>query len=225
MYKKVSLFLIIIFLVLITFGGTLFVCYNKILNNEKIEDTSIYSNILDGWNNTLGTVPEVLNKYYYVKPIGQMIIATDANNNYIYAFGDEERFYKMGTSIFATDANNNYIYASAGDATYHYLYYATSSNPVYDYMYTYNQNGSQYFTFDDFDGKYTYLSNEKNQPLLSGNEDNNKVEVVNFNKNAKIYYLVILASIGLASIILISALTTFIIGRVKTKKNEQKIVL
>lgn len=92
-------------------------------------------------------------------------------------------------------------------------------------MYTYNQNGSQYFTFDDFDGKYTYLSNEKNQPLLSGNEDNNKVEVVNFNKNAKIYYLVILVSIGLALTILISASVTYIIGKAKAKKNEQKIIL
>lgn len=217
MYKKVSLFLLIVFLVIGAFSGTILFCYNMLVNNEKIEDASIYTNIIDGWNNTLGEKPEVLKVNYYLEPIGQMIFATDANNNYMYAFGDGERFYKEGTKTFAKDKDNNYIYASAGDATYKYLFYATSTNKNYDYMYV-NSRGDQYFTFNKFDGPIEFVKNDKNQKVVYNNENLNELSDVNFNKDAKIYYLVALVASGIGILVLIGLLVVFITGKIMERK-------
>ena len=218
MYKKVSLFLLVVFLVLTVFSGTIAYCYSMLINNTKVEDSSIYTNIIEGWSKNFNKQAPVLNKFYYVEPIGQIMFATDANNNYLYAFNDGDRFMKFGTTTYAKDKNNNYIYASYGDATYKYFYYATSSDDKYEYMYA-EEEGGKYFTFDTVDGEYTPAKNEKNQ-LLVNNDNALNIEKtdVNFNKDAKIYYVVMLVSSAIAVGVLLSLFITFITGKVKEKK-------
>ncbi len=217
MYKKVSLFLLIVLLVIASFVGTVCFCYNMLMNNEKVEDASLYTNIIEGWDNTLGSKKEALKPEYYIEPIGQMMFATDANDNYMYAFADGERFYKFGTNNYAKDKDNNYIYASAGDSTYTYLYYATSSDTNYDYMYA-DYKGSQYYTFKSFDEHVKYLNNEKGQKLVYNDEELNNTKEVNFNKDARVYYIVILVAGGIGLLVLISLLIVFITGKIKDKK-------
>ena len=219
MYKKVSLFLLVVFLVLIVFSITTIYCYNMLINNEKIEDASIYTNIIEGWNNSFRKPTKLLNEYYYVEPIGQMIFATDANNKYMYAYGDGERFLELGTNNFVKDKNNNYIYASAGDATYQYLFYATSTDKKYEYMYA-GYKGGSYYTFDNFEGPYNVLKNENNQEIKYDSEKLNNSGDVSFNKDAKVYYIVSIIASSIGLIVLISLLSVFIIGKVKEKEKE-----
>lgn len=217
MYKRVCLFLLIVFLVLCAFGGTTLFCYNMLANNEKIEDASIYTNIIEGWNNTFGEPVKVLNEFYYVEPIGQIIFATDANNNYMYSFGDGERFYDMKTKTFAKDKNNNYIYASAGDSTYNYMYYATSCNKNYEYMYA-NSKGGLYYNFKNYGDEMILAKNSDNQEIKYDDEKLNKLDDVNFNKDAKVYYLVSIVAGGIGLSVLIGLLITYIVGKINDKK-------
>ncbi len=221
MYKRISLFLLIVLLVLCVFGGTITFCFNKMLNEEKLEDDSLYTNIIEGWNNTIGEKPVVLKENYYIEPIGTVMFATDANNNYIYAFEHGERFLDYKTNEFVKDKSGNYIYASSGDATYHEFFYATSCNAKYDYMFADLNDykfGSQYFNFDAKNVNYDYLKNDKGQKLLTGKVQENIVSEVNFNKDAKIYYVIMLSAFGIGFIVLISLLVVFINGKLKERK-------
>ena len=218
MYKKVSLFLLVVFLVLTIFSGTVGYCYSMLINNSKVEDSSIYTNIIEGWSKNFKAEAPAINPNYYVEPIGQVMFATDSNNNYMYAYNDGDRFMKFGTTEYVKDKKNNYIYASYGDSTYEYYYYASSTDTNYDYMYARDFN-EQYYTFDTVDGEHTPVINEQKQAIIYNNESLNAAPPsVNFNKDAKIYYVVMLITTGIAIAVLLGLLITFITGKLKEKK-------
>lgn len=218
MYKKVSLFLLVVFLVFTIFSGTIGYCYSMLVNDYKIEDSSIYTNIIEGWSKNFETKSPAINPNLYVEPIGEIMFATDANNNYMYAYNDGDRFMKFGTTEYVKDKKNNYVYASYGDSTYEYYYYATSTNDNYEYMYA-EEIGNQYVTFDTVDGEHNPVITEEKQAVIYNKEDLNAAPPsVNFNKDAKVYYVVMLVTAGIACAVLIGLLATFITGKVKEKK-------
>ena len=205
MYKKLVKFLLVVVVCLVLETVAILWCFNSYVNNNRVEKGSVFVNLIAGWKALGKEVDAPKNLDDYIEPFAEhfIYITKDAKGTLVYGhkvgekyyteiykegYDENGEYYETWDWVPAKDAAGKDLYVKANER----FYYASSTNHPNDYMYA-KELGDQYFIYAT-DGNMELLTNETGGKVLSGPQTEIPTEDVTFDKDAKFYYIIVLAS-------------------------------